>query len=142
MNKSSFLILTIFVVRVFFKKLNATELLWCTHLFSTPCIYVLFINISDDCIFNIRCLNETLLAFNFISKTLVVVIKLNSKDEASIRDIKDIQVKSLLTGKNQLHSYPKIRSLQKKEFSYDCKTLNNIISRVLWKKKHFFFHEK
>ncbi|XP_033210051.1 protein PF14_0175-like isoform X2 [Belonocnema kinseyi] len=50
----------------------------------------------NDCIWDVRFLNEKMLAFNFISKSLVVIIELRSHDEASLKEIKDIQVKSLL----------------------------------------------
>ena len=46
-----------------------------------------------------RFLNDKMLSLNFISKSLVVIIEMSSPDEAALRDIKDLHIKSLLPGK-------------------------------------------
>lgn len=51
----------------------------------------------NDCIWNLRSLNKEMLAVNYISKSFVVVLKLNQPSNNTFQDIRSIQIESLIS---------------------------------------------
>ncbi|XP_043466954.1 uncharacterized protein LOC122501501 [Leptopilina heterotoma] len=51
----------------------------------------------NDCIWNLRSLNKEMLTVNYISKSFVVVIKLNQPSNNTFQDIRSIQIDSLIS---------------------------------------------
>jgi hypothetical protein len=52
----------------------------------------------NDCIWSIRAISEKLIAVDFITKSFVVVIRLNEMEKSCTKDIQQLEIISRLCG--------------------------------------------